>query len=112
MAIIVGAYYLYVQFKEYRSEIFYTNPEQKTIAEQVTKKIQDEKYTPKKKTIHTKITQAPKWYDAEKEHQQYLEINKSGYVLVSLFCGLFLLTVFWICSDINARLIGNDNALY
>lgn len=62
---------------QYRSAIFYTTPEQKAVAEAVTKEVQ-EKYLPGKPIV-TQIAPLTKWYDAEGYHQNYLFDNPSGY---------------------------------
>jgi peptide-methionine (S)-S-oxide reductase len=55
---------------QYRSVIFYHSPEQKTIAEQSKKDLeQSGKYA---KKIVTEIIQAPEFYPAEEYHQHYL----------------------------------------
>lgn len=61
---------------QYRSAIFYTNEEQKKIAEITKTKWQkSEKY--KNRQIMTEITLATTFYPAESYHQQYFE--KFGY---------------------------------
>ncbi|ORY95927.1 reductase [Syncephalastrum racemosum] len=62
---------------QYRSAIFYTTPEQKSIAEKVTQEVQ-EKHFPGQKIV-TDIIPAGKFYDAETYHQLYLEKNPDGY---------------------------------
>jgi peptide methionine sulfoxide reductase msrA/msrB len=52
--------------KQYRSEIFYTNDEQKKIAEKLTKILKNKGYN-----IATEITKAGKFWDAEDYHQDY-----------------------------------------
>jgi len=52
--------------KQYRSEIFYTNDEQKKIAEKLTKILENKGYD-----IATEITKADKFWDAEDYHQDY-----------------------------------------
>ena len=56
---------------QYRSVIFYHNPQQKKIAEEVKKRINEsERY---KKPIVTEISHAKEFYRAEEYHQQYFE---------------------------------------
>ena len=82
---------------EYRSAIFYHTPEQKEIAERVTKEVQAKHFDPKGafpsshtrsvllmnavvgEKIVTDIIEAGPWYDAEDYHQEYLFKNPSGY---------------------------------
>lgn len=52
--------------KQYRSEIFYTNTEQKIIADSLIKILQN-----KKLKITTKVTPATRFYKAEDYHQDY-----------------------------------------
>lgn len=54
---------------QYRSEVFYTTPEQKEIAEKYIKFLTDEKAFDKK--IVTKVTEATTFYPAEDYHQDY-----------------------------------------
>ncbi|OLL24587.1 putative peptide methionine sulfoxide reductase [Neolecta irregularis DAH-3] len=54
---------------QYRSAIFYHNDEQKTIAEQVLKMVQEKPFY-KSKRIVTEIVPASTWYEAEDYHQQ------------------------------------------
>ena len=51
---------------QYRSEIFYLNNEQKTIAEKNIKLLKDKGYK-----VATAVTEASEFYDAEKYHQDY-----------------------------------------
>ncbi|ORX96616.1 reductase [Basidiobolus meristosporus CBS 931.73] len=62
---------------QYRSAIFYHSPEQKAIAERVTKEVQEQHY--KGQPIATRIVPAGEFYDAEEYHQEYLEKNPDGY---------------------------------
>lgn len=62
---------------QYRSAIFYHSPEQKTQAEEVTKKVQEQWW--KKGTITTEILEAGQWWNAEDYHQLYLDNNPGGY---------------------------------
>lgn len=52
---------------QYRTEIFYLNEEQKRIAEELKKYLEEEKGM----DIATKITEATEFYEAEDYHQQY-----------------------------------------
>lgn len=52
---------------QYRSAIFYHSPEQKEIAEKVTKEVQEKHY--KDKQIVTQLVPAGTFYDAEEYHQ-------------------------------------------
>ena len=61
---------------QYRSAIFYTNKEQKEIAEKVKKEINDSKKF--SKPIVTKITKFEKFWPAEEYHQDYEEKNGTG----------------------------------
>ncbi|GAB1725607.1 peptide methionine sulfoxide [Hortaea werneckii] len=67
---------------QYRSGIFYNNDEQKSIAEEVTKKANEQWW---KGGIVTEILPAGKWWDAEKYHQLYLDNNPGGYECPSHF---------------------------
>jgi peptide-methionine (S)-S-oxide reductase len=64
---------------QYRSAIFYTDDEQRAVAEQATKlfgaKLQDLDYG----AITTEIAPLGEFYYAEAYHQQYLAKNPSGY---------------------------------
>ncbi|KAI6113914.1 peptide methionine sulfoxide reductase MsrA [Pisolithus croceorrhizus] len=64
---------------QYRSAIFTHGQEQRSIAERVTKEVQDKHFTPKGQLIATEIQDAGPWYDAEDYHQLYLFNNPSGY---------------------------------
>lgn len=61
---------------QYRSGIFYHDEEQKQIAEDVTKKANEQWWKGK---IVTEILPAGKWWKAEDYHQQYLHDNPGGY---------------------------------
>ena len=52
--------------KQYRSEIFYTNPQQKIIADSLIKILQNKGYS-----VTTKVTPATMFYKAEDYHQDY-----------------------------------------
>ncbi|MBE9526808.1 MAG: peptide-methionine (S)-S-oxide reductase MsrA [Proteobacteria bacterium] len=61
----------------YRSEIFYTNVEQKNIALQTIKDVDKSGLWPAK--VVTKVTQSTDFWEAEPEHQDYLERYPGGY---------------------------------
>ncbi|MFC2111616.1 bifunctional methionine sulfoxide reductase B/A protein [Bacteroidota bacterium] len=52
----------------YRSEVFYTNPEQKEIADKLINILKD-----KGLNVVTKVTEATEFYKAEEKHQDYYE---------------------------------------
>jgi peptide-methionine (S)-S-oxide reductase len=58
---------------QYRSAIFYHNEEQKKLAENLKKELNEKKVFPD--PIVTEITQASEFYEAENYHQQYFELN-------------------------------------
>ena len=58
---------------QYRSEIFYTNPGQKQVAEEYIRKLDDAKVY--RKPIVTKIASLEGFYAAESYHQHYLDRN-------------------------------------
>lgn len=60
---------------QYRSVIFYHNQEQKQIAEQLKKELNEKKVFDS--PIVTEIAPAAKFYKAENYHQQYFELNGS-----------------------------------
>jgi methionine-S-sulfoxide reductase len=62
---------------QYRSAIFYTTPEQKTIAEKFKSKVV--KSNAWKAPITTEVTAAGEFYRAEEYHQKYLVKNPGGY---------------------------------
>ncbi len=62
---------------QYRSAIFYLNDEQKKIADNVV--FQANKSGVFKSPVVTKIEKAGEFYEAEAEHQDYLEKNPYGY---------------------------------
>jgi len=62
---------------QYRSEIFYLNDAQKKIAENVLE--QAKKSGVFKKPIVTHLAKAEKFYDAEEDHQKYLQKHPYGY---------------------------------
>jgi methionine-S-sulfoxide reductase len=63
---------------QYRSVIFYRNPKQKSIAEELIAALNKEKVYPSK--IVTEVSPLPVFYIAEDYHQDYYERNKEqGY---------------------------------
>jgi len=61
----------------YRSEIFYTSDEQKAVAEQVIKDVDACGLWPGR--VVTGVTEASEFWEAEPEHQDYLERAPYGY---------------------------------
>jgi len=61
----------------YRSEIFYTSNEQQNIAQQTIKDVNATNLWPG--TVVTKVNQATDFWEAEPEHQDYLERIPNGY---------------------------------
>ncbi|EFE7254398.1 TPA: peptide-methionine (S)-S-oxide reductase MsrA [Yersinia enterocolitica] len=61
----------------YRSAIFVTSAEQRTVAEQLISDIDASGKWPGK--IMTEIDKAPHFWPAEPEHQDYLQRNTNGY---------------------------------
>ena len=61
--------------EQYRSAVFFHNPEQETIANQLKEKLQDAAIKKFGKKIVTDIVPAKKFFRAEEYHQQYLEKN-------------------------------------
>lgn len=61
----------------YRSAIFYLNPEQKKIAEETIAKVNASGQWPGK--VVTQIAPAGPFWEAEPEHQDYLERYPNGY---------------------------------
>lgn len=62
---------------QYRSAIFFHDPEQEKVAKDVTEKAQQVWY--KSSKIVTEIVPAGEWWDAETYHQLYLDKNPGGY---------------------------------
>ncbi|MFT6332947.1 MAG: peptide methionine sulfoxide reductase msrA/msrB [Lentimonas sp.] len=62
---------------QYRSAIFYTNDQQKIIAEDIIEKANKSGVFPGK--IVTELSKANGFYDAEDYHQDYLQTNPNGY---------------------------------
>jgi len=71
---------------QYRSGIFYHNEEQKKVAEEITKKANEQWWGGK---IITEILPAKEWWDAEQYHQLYLVNNPDGYECPSHFLRKF-----------------------
>ena len=65
------------QGTQYRSVIFYRNDSQKKIATDFLKKVEQSKAW--KRPITTELAAAGKFYEAEEEHQKYLQRNPKGY---------------------------------
>jgi len=63
--------------RSYRSEIFYTTPEQKEVALQTIKDVDASGLWPAK--VVTPVTPASTFWEAEPEHQDYLERYPNGY---------------------------------
>jgi peptide-methionine (S)-S-oxide reductase len=61
----------------YRSAIFYTNPEQKRIAEDTIADVEASKLWPGK--VVTEVAPVSPFWEAEPEHQDYLERYPNGY---------------------------------
>lgn len=61
---------------QYRSAIFYHNPEQESQAKQITERAQKQWW--KSGTITTEILEAGTWWNAEDYHQLYLHNNPGG----------------------------------
>ena len=61
----------------YRSAIFYTSPEQKAVAEDTIKDVDASKLWPGK--VVTEVVAASDFWEAEPEHQDYLERYPDGY---------------------------------
>ena len=69
---------------QYRTAIFYTDDEQKKLAEE-TKKAVAAKFAPR--TVYTQIVQAGPFYDAEDYHQDYYKKNEARYKFYRWNCG-------------------------
>ena len=61
----------------YRSAIFYTSDEQKDVAEQVIAEVEASGLWPG--AVVTEVSPAGPFWEAEPEHQDYLERNPNGY---------------------------------
>jgi peptide-methionine (S)-S-oxide reductase len=70
---------------QYRTAIFYNSPEQKRIAEQSLRELENTK--PFKEPIVTEITQATTFYPAEDYHQDYHNKNPVRYKFYRYNCG-------------------------
>lgn len=70
---------------QYRSGIFFLNPEQKLAAEESRAKLEQNK--PFKAPIITEITQATEFWAAEEYHQDYYKKNPVRYKFYSTGCG-------------------------
>ncbi|HIP28844.1 MAG TPA: peptide-methionine (S)-S-oxide reductase [Sulfurovum sp.] len=66
----------------YRSEIFYTTEAQKEIALQVIKEVDDSHLWPGE--VVTKVSKAREFWEAEPDHQDYLQRNPHGYTCHSI----------------------------
>jgi len=62
---------------QYRSAIFYHSDEQKKVAEEVIKEVQEKRYPNAK--ITTELAPATEFWKAEDYHQEYLIKNPDGY---------------------------------
>jgi len=70
---------------QYRTAIFYSNPQQQLVAQQ--SKMALEKTKPFKEQIVTEITQATKFYPAEGYHQDFYTKNPLRYKYYRFSCG-------------------------
>lgn len=61
----------------YRSEIFYTNDQQRLTALDTIEDVNASGLWPGR--VVTKVTPAPTFWEAEAEHQDYLEVHPNGY---------------------------------
>jgi peptide-methionine (S)-S-oxide reductase len=61
--------------EQYRSVVFFHNPEQEAIANKIKDKLQDASIKKFNKQIVTQIVPAEKFFKAEEYHQKYLEKN-------------------------------------
>ncbi|MET0276633.1 MAG: peptide-methionine (S)-S-oxide reductase, partial [Acidimicrobiia bacterium] len=61
----------------YRSAIFYTSDEQKRVAEDTIADVEASGIWPGK--VVTEVTAASAFWEAEPEHQDYLEVYPNGY---------------------------------
>ncbi len=64
---------------QYRSAIYVTTPEQEQVARDLTKVYGDELVRRRLGQITTEVAQAPTYFYAEDQHQQYLAKNPFGY---------------------------------
>ena len=70
---------------QYRTAIFYHDPDQKRLAEESKKKLEESK--PFEKTIVTEITPLSEFYVAEDYHQDYYRKNPVRYKFYRYTCG-------------------------
>ncbi len=70
---------------QYRSAIFYHSEEQKNLAEESKKKVEESKAFPG--PIYTEIVPAGRFYPAEEYHQQYYKKNPVRYKFYRWNCG-------------------------
>ena len=63
--------------RSYRSAIYYTSPEQKATAEDTIRDVDASQLWPGK--VVTKVEPAGAFWEAEPEHQDYLELFPNGY---------------------------------
>ena len=68
----------------YRSEIFYTSDDQRQVAEETIADVDASGLWPGK--VVTEVSEAGPFWEAEPEHQDYLQRNPNGYRATS--CGL------------------------
>jgi peptide-methionine (S)-S-oxide reductase len=71
---------------QYRSAIFYHDAEQEKIANEITKKVDEQWW---KGGVATEVLPAGQWWDAEAYHQKYLDVNPGGYECPSHFLRSF-----------------------
>jgi len=69
---------------QYRTAIFYSDDEQKKLAEETRKQV-EAKFAPR--TVYTQIVQAGPFYDAEDYHQDYYKKNEARYKFYRWNCG-------------------------
>jgi len=69
---------------QYRTAIFYHNPEQQKLAEETKQKLINSK---RFGHIYTEIIEASDFYEAEKYHQNYYKKNPIRYKLYKYLCG-------------------------
>ena len=69
---------------QYRTAIFYLDDEQKKLAEE-TKKTVEQKFAPR--PVYTQIVKAGAFYDAEDYHQDYYKKNEARYKFYRWNCG-------------------------
>ncbi|ASG68952.1 hypothetical protein CDV26_11690 [Francisella halioticida] len=72
--------------KQYKSTIYYMNENQKTIADDVTKKLK-KIFSKNNKKVYTQILSTTKFYEAEKYHQNYHYKNPKRYCYYRTGCG-------------------------